>query len=204
MKLYFMPGACSLASRIALTEVGATFETEAVDGTTKKTDSGVDFLTVNPKGYVPALALESGETLTEGASILQFIADTHPQSGLAPALGTVARARLQEHLNYTASELHKAFKPLFTPDATEEEKEAGRTAVAGKFDYIETLLADGRDYLLGRDFSVADSYLFVVSNWANFTGINLARWPHLTRFIDRVSARPSVQAAMQAEGLLAA
>lgn len=204
MKLYFMPGACSLASRIALTEAGARFETEKVDGATKITETGADFRDVNPKGYVPALALDSGDVLTEGASVLQFIADTHPQSGLAPTAGTVARARLQEHLNYTASELHKAFKPFFTDGTSAAEKQAGQEAVSAKFDYVESLLADGRAYLLGDQFTVADSYLFVVSNWANFVGIGTESWPNLTRFLARVSERPSVQSAMRDEGLLAA
>ena len=201
MKLYYKPGACSLATHIVLHEAGETFDIEEVDTEAGRTKSGGDFIAINPKGYVPALELASGEVLSEGAAILQYIADQHPESDLAPKAGTIARARLQEYLNYTASELHKAFGPFFSSTAGEADKQAAGKAVAQKFDYLNDLLSDGRTYLLGSGFSVADAYLFVVANWSNFTGIDLKSWPHVSAFVERVAARPAAQAALKAEGL---
>lgn len=204
MKLYYAPGACSLSPHISLREAGVSFDLEKVDTRTRRTESGVDYLSINPKGYVPALQLDGDEVLTEGAAVVQFIADRHPDAGLAPANGTLERARLQEHLNFIASELHKAFTPLFDPSAPEAAKQAAPAAVARRLDHVERLLADGRAYLLGERFSVADAYLFTVASWTGPTGIALDRWPKLASFVARVAARPSVQAAMRAEGLLAA
>lgn len=204
MKLYYAPGACSLSPHISLREAGAAFDLERVDTKTRKTQSGADYLGINPKGYVPALQLDGGEVLTEGAAVVQFIADRHPAAGLAPANGSLERARLQEHLNFIASELHKAFTPLFDPSAPEAAKQAAPAAVARRLDHVERLLADGRAYLLGERFSVADAYLFTVASWTGPTGIGLDRWPKLASFVARVAARPAVQAAMRAEGLLAA
>ena len=201
MKLYYKPGACSLATHIVLYEAGETFDIEEVDTEAGRTKSGGDFIAINPKGYVPALELASGEVLSEGAAILQYIADQHPESDLAPKAGTIARARLQEYLNYTASELHKAFGPFFSSTAGEADKQAAGKAVGQKFDYLNDLLSDGRTYLLGSGFSVADAYLFVVANWSNFTGIDLKSWPHVSAFVERVAARPAAQAALKAEGL---
>lgn len=201
MKLFYKPGACSLASHIILTEIGMVFDIEAVDTDAGTTATGRDYKTINAKGYVPALELNSGEILSEGAAILQYIADTNPRNRLAPELGTVARARLQEHLNYTSAELHKAFGPFFSNSVSDQDKENAKTKVAQKFDYLEVLFADGRTFLLGDDFSVADAYMFVVSNWANFVGIDLAGWPNLQAFVVRVAERPAAQAAMKAEGL---
>ena len=203
MKLYYAPGACSLASHITLREVGADFDLEKVDVRQKKTERGADFRAINPKGYVPALGLRNGEVLTEGAAILQFIADQHPKAGLAPAAGTLERARLQEQLNFIASELHKAFSPLFNPALTEAEKAAAKERVGQKLDLVETFLSDGRSHLLGDSFSVADAYLFTVVNWAGHTGIDLERWPHIAAFQQRIAAREAVQEAMKAEGLAA-
>ena len=202
MKLFYKPGACSLASHIVLHEVGATFESVEVDTDAGRTKQGEDFSKVNPKGYVPALQIDSGDVLTEGAAVLQYIADQYPQSGLAPASGTMARVRMQEYLNYVSSELHKAFGPFFSGSANEEDKKQAGGNVADKFDYVESLLSDGRAYLLGEDFSVADAYLFVVSNWSNFVGIDLNNWPNVAAFVDRVANRPASQAAMKAEGLI--
>jgi glutathione S-transferase len=202
MKLYNKPGACSLASHIVLIEVGATFDVDEVDTELGKTKSGLDYSDINPKGYVPALELDTGEVLTEGPSILQYIADQNPQSSLAPAVGTIARTRMQEYLNYTGAELHKAFGPFFSTTATDEDKEMAGANVAKKFDYLNALFGDGRTYLLGDNFSVADAYLFVVSNWSNFVGIDLKNWPNIAAFVDRVANRPAAQAAMKAEGLL--
>ncbi|WP_027257614.1 MULTISPECIES: glutathione transferase GstA [Leisingera] len=202
MKLYYKPGACPLASHIALYETGQSFEIEAVDTAAGRTASGADYRAINPKGYVPALGLDDGSVLTEGAAVLQYIADSNPKAGLAPEAGTLARARMQEQLNWIGTELHKAFGPLFRDGTSEAGKDAARTAVAGKFDLIEAQLEDGREWLVADRFSVADAYLFVVSNWANFTGIDLARWPRLAAFVSRIAARPSAQAAMRAEGLI--
>ncbi|OFX03024.1 MAG: glutathione transferase GstA [Alphaproteobacteria bacterium RIFCSPHIGHO2_12_FULL_66_14] len=204
MKLYYAPGACSLSPHISLREAGVPFDLERVDLASRKTASGEEFSKVNPKGYVPALRLDDGEVLTEGAVMVQFIADRYPAAGLAPANGTLERVRLQEHLNFIASELHKAFSPLFTPSTSEEAKRAAQANVARRLDYFEQLLGDGRLYLLGERFSVADAYLFTVANWTGPTGIGLAKWPNVAAFVARVAARPSVQAAMRAEGLIAA
>ncbi|MBY5978566.1 glutathione transferase GstA [Phaeobacter italicus] len=202
MKLYYKPGACPMASHIALYETGRPFEIEAVDTAAGRTEGGADYRAINPKGYVPALGLEDGGILTEGPAILQYIADSHPEAELAPAAGTLARARMQEQLNWIGTELHKAFGPLFRNGTSEAGEDAARTAVAGKFDLIEAQLADGREWLVEDKFSVADAYLFVVSNWANFTGINLSGWPNLAAFVSRSANRPSAQAAMRAEGLI--
>lgn len=202
MKLYYKPGACSLASHIALYETGAAFQIEAVDTDTGRTATGADFRAINPKGYVPALELAGGQILTEGAAVLQWIADQHPGAGLAPGAGTLDRARLQEVLNWISSELHKAFGPLFRAAATDEDRATARINVAAKFDRADDLLADGRDWLVAGRFTVADAYLFAVVNWANFTGIDLARWPALAAHVARVAARPSAQKAMTAEGLI--
>lgn len=201
MKLYYSPGACSMASHIVLNEIGRPFETERVDTRTKTTERGADFLSVNPKGKVPALA-HDGEVLTEGPAILQFVADGAEAETLAPKPGTLARARVNEMLTYTSSELHPAFGPLFNPAADEATKAAARKTVAAKLDWLEARLADGRAYLTGANFTIADAYAFVVANWANFTGIALDAWPRLSDYVARVAARPATQATLKAEGLI--
>jgi len=201
MKLYYAPGACSLSPHIVLRETASAFDLERVDTATKRTDSGEDYTRVNPMGYVPALKLDGGDVLTEGAAIVQYLADTRTEYGLAPAPGTVDRAHLQTHLNFVGSELHKAFGPFFDGQADEARKTAARTGVARRFDHVEALLADGRDYLMGAAFSVADAYLFTVASWAVPTGIGLDGWPRLAAYVARVRARPAVQAALAAEGL---
>lgn len=202
MKLYYKPGACSLASHIVLREVGADFELERVDTGAQKTESGADFTRINPKGYVPVLHLDDGQILTEGAAILQYLADRKPEARLAPPAGSLERARLQEHLNYTASELHKAFSPFFAPSVTDTEKEAAKAKVIKRMDYFESVFADGREYLLGDRFSVADAYFFVVANWTKPTGIGLDRWPKVAAHATRVMGREKVKEAMRAEGIL--
>lgn len=198
MKLYFKPGACSLASHIVLRELGVDFTLENVDTQTQRTESGIDYKTINPKGYVPALDTGS-EVLTEGAAILQYLAES---TALIPLTGTIERTRVQEHLNYIASELHKAFGPFFKASATDGQRAQAHETIARHFDYLESLLADGRAYLVGDVFTVADAYLFVVCSWAGVAGIDLKDWPPLKATWDRVRARPSVKAAMQAEGLV--
>lgn len=200
MKLFYKPGACSMASHIALLEIGQAFDMEAVDTAKGRTASGADFLQINPKGYVPALELETGEILTEGPAILQFLADRNDPANLAPKPGTMARARMLEMLTFTSSELHKAFGPLFRDGSSLEERAQARQAVAQKFDTVEKELKDGRLYVAGEQFSIADAYLFVVANWANFTEIDLARWPTLSKFVARIADRPTVKAAFQREG----
>jgi len=202
MKLYYKPGACSLASHIILKEIGNDFEIEGVDTEKQITESGDDFSRINPKGYVPVLRLDDGKTLTEGAAILQYLADQNPEAGLAPESGTLERARLQEHLNYTSTELHKAFGPFFSPEASDEEKQEAKNNVERKMDHFESIFDDGRNYLLGEKFSVADAYFFVVSSWAIPTGIGLDKWPRIADFSARVTDREKVQNAMRAEGLL--
>jgi len=202
VKLFNKPGACSLASHIILHEVGATFSLDEVDTQAGRTKSGRDFKQLNPKGYVPALELETGEVLTEGASILQYIADQHPNKQLAPVAGTISRARMQEYLNYTSSELHKAFGPLFSEDATAVQKAEAQENVEKKLDYMTTLLNEGQEYLVDNKFSVADAYMFVVLNWSNFVGIDLNKWPSVAAYVARIAARSAVKKAMQAEGLL--
>lgn len=201
MKLYYAPGACSMASHIALHETGLPFEIEKVDFATKKTAGGADFMQINPKGYVPAVRLDDGSILTEGAAVLQYIADQSPNSGLAPKPGTMARYRLQEWLTFIGTEIHKTFSPLFNKAAAEEVKTNARNLLTKRLGYVETQLAN-KPYLMGDSFSVADAYLFVVVNWSNFTGFDLSPFPRLREYMARVAARQTVQAAMKAEGLV--
>jgi glutathione S-transferase len=201
MQLYFAPGACSLASHITLRETGLPFELKRADTKTKKLEDGSDYFAVNSKGAVPALRLEDGQVLTEGPVILQYLADQKPETRLAPKAGTLERYRLQEWLNFITSEVHKGFSPLFNPTADPKVKEYSVQNLHKKFDWLNTQLA-GKQYLTGDTFTVADAYLFVVVNWSNFVGIDLAKWPALREFQARVAARPKVLEAMEAEGLL--
>jgi glutathione S-transferase len=202
VKLYIKPGACSMASHIILAEIGGDYAVEMVDTAKGETASGANYREINPKGKVPALEVD-GEVLTEGPAILQFLGDRAANFNLAPASGSMARARVNEVLNFTGTELHIAFGPLFNPASTDAQKEAARQVVAGKLDWLEGKLADGRAHLTGESFTIADAYAFVVTTWANFTGIALARWPHITAFMARVAARPAVQRVLKAEGLVA-
>lgn len=204
MKLYYIPGACSLASHIVLHETGASFDIEKVDSATHKTETGADFYQVHRKGYVPALQLDDGEVLTEGAAIMQYLADNSARTELSPAQGSIERARLQSQLNFVSAELHKSFTPLFKKDSTEDEKTAARKKVALRLDDVEAVLSDGRAFFLGTEFSIADAYLFTVSNWTNPTGLGLGERPNLVAYMGRMAERPSVQAAMRAEGLIKA
>lgn len=204
MKLFYTAGTCSLSPHIVLRELGLPFTLEAVDIKTKTTASGADFMKINHKGCVPALQLEDGEVLTEGSAIIQYLADKYAPGKLAPATGTVDRARLDGHLNFISSELHKAFAPLFNPTLTPEAREAALANLNRKLDMTEQTFTDGRDYLTGSEFSLADAYLFVVLSWAKFLGVDLVRQPNLVAFQQRVFARSAVQAAMTAEGLLQA
>lgn len=201
MKLYYKPGACSLASHIMLNEVGATFDIEAVDTVAGTTEAGRNYSEINANGYVPALEIEGGETISEGVAILQYIADNNAERAYSPAIGSLDRARLQQFLNYAAAELHKSWGPLFADNSTEAEKVAATAKVKRKFDYLETVLSDGRLFLVGNRFSAADAYTFVLVFWANFKDINLGDWPNLSDFVARIAARPAAKAAFEAEGL---
>jgi glutathione S-transferase len=203
MKLYYSPGSCSLSPHIVLREAGMDFQLERVDLKTKTTETGADFTAVNDKSAVPCLDLGNGEVLTEGAVIVQYIADQKPGSKLAPANGTLARARVQEWLNYIATEIHKSFTPLWRADAYGEQGvAAARAKLKSCFAYVDGRLAQAGPYLAGGDFTVADAYLFTVLNWAPLKGIALAEWPALSAYHALVAQRPAVRSAMIAEGLL--
>ncbi len=204
MKLYYSPGVCSQAVHIALLEAGIDHRIERVDLATKTTESGRDYGQINPLGYVPALELEDGETLLEAPAILQFVADLNPAAGLAPAAGTRERTRLQAQLNFIASELHKSFGPFFAPVKPEGALREQALAKLGKrFDALEAQLADGRDYVMGEGFTVADAYAFVVSSWAPAIGFDLGHRSRVRDFVSRVGARPKVREALRREGLAA-
>lgn len=201
MKLYYSPGVCSLSPHIVLNELGLDYELEKVDLKTKKTESGKDFNTINAKSAVPVLTLDNGEQLTEGTAIVQYLADMKPESGLAPKSGTFERVRLQEWLSYI-NEMHKTHAPIFHSDESgEQAKEVYLGKLKKMYSYISDRLA-GKQYLLGDQFTVADAYLFTITNWHNFIDLDLSPWPVLVAYQKRVAARPSVQAAMEAEGLL--
>ena len=203
MKLYYSPGACSLSPHIALLEAGLPYELVKVDLRTKKLENGDDYLKVNPKGQVPALALDSGEMVTEGPVIVQMIADQTATQGLAPKRDSAERYKLLEWLNFITSELHKNFSPLFQPAFNDEVKGFFKDRLMGKFKYVDSQLA-GHDYLLGKEFSVADGYLFTMLCWADRMNFDLSGLPNLTAYKARVAARPKVKDALTKEGLLKA
>jgi glutathione S-transferase len=203
MKLYYMPGACSLATHILLREAGAPVELDKV-GRDKKTESGADFLALNPKGYVPALQLPDGDILTENVVLHGYIADTFPAAKLAPAHGTKARLKQDELAVYISTEIHKNYGPLFNPAITPEARQDQIGKLTARYALIEKLLADGRTYLTGDTFTTVDAYLFTVTNWSNVLKIDLSAFPNVMAFQGRVAARPAVQAALVAEGLVKA
>jgi glutathione S-transferase len=200
MKLYYTTGACSLSPHIVLCELGLPHDLLKVELSTHLTADGQDYTAINAKGYVPALQLDDGQLLTEGPAIVQYLADLKPAAGLLPPAGTLERARVQEWLTFIGTELHKNFSPLFKPGASADWKAAALANIERRFGFIENALA-GRDYLTGGAFCVADAYLFTVVNWTRFVKIDLAPWPRLAAFHQRVLARPAVQAAMGSEGL---
>jgi glutathione S-transferase len=201
MKLYYSPGACSLSPHIVARELGLMLQLEKVDTQAKRTESGRDFWQINPKGYVPALELDSGEVLTEGPAIVQYLADLKPEKGLAAANGTPARYRLQEMLGYINSEIHKTYSPLFKSDTPEQTRAERKEYLRKRYALIEDILVK-QTWLLGDHFSVADAYLFTVTNWARHVDFDLSAFKALNAFQQRVAARPAVQAAMQEEGLI--
>ena len=201
MKLYYSPGACSLSPHIVLREAGISFEPVMTSTKTHKLQDGGDFYAINPRGYVPVLELDNGDRLTEGPAIVQYIADQVPDKKLAPPNGTFARSRLQEWLNFTTSEIHKTYSPLFSPAVPEEYKTMAKAKLADRYRWVDAQL-EGKSFLLGDAFSVADAYLFTVTNWARHVGIDISGFKNLGAFMARVAARPAVQEAMKAEGLL--
>lgn len=201
MKLFYSPGSCAMSPHIVLSEAGGPYALERVDLSTKMTEMGRPLKAINPQDAVPVLLLDGGETLTEGAAIVQYIADQRPESGLLPPPRTLARAQVQQWLNYIATEMHKAHVPLFKADYPQAAKDMARAAIKHSYDHVSAALAD-RPYLLGDDFTVADAYLFTIVNWHNFIGLDLSPWPVLVAYQARVSARPAVRKAMREEGLL--
>ncbi len=201
MKLFYSPGSCAMSPHIVLAETGLAYELDRVDLSTKTTESGQALKAINEQDAVPVLLLDNGETLTEGAAIVQYIADQYPAAGLLPAAGTLERARVQEWLNYIATEMHKAHVPLFKADYPAQSKEIALANVKKAYDFVSNKLGE-KPYLTGESFTVADAYLFTIVNWHNFIGLDLAPWPVLVAFQARVAARPAVQKAMREEGLL--
>jgi glutathione S-transferase len=203
MKLYYSPGACSLSPHIALLEAGLPYDLVKVDLRAKTLENGDDYLKVNPKGQVPALALDSGELVTEGPVIVQMIADKVAAKNLAPARDSAERYKLLEWLNFITSEVHKNFGPLFSPVLADDAKAFFKDRVMAKFKYIDSQLP-GRDYLMGKQFTVADGYLFTMLAWADRMKFDLSSMPNLLAYKDRVGARPKVQEALTKEGLMKA
>lgn len=201
MKLYYSPGACSLAPHIVLHEAAYVFDAEKVDIPNKKTVSGADYWQINPKGYVPALQTDDGTVLTEVGVILQYLADQKPAANLMPAAGTITRYHALEWINFVATEVHKSIGSLFNPAMTPEMKEVQKGYITRRLNALDKMIA-GKQYLMGDAFSVADAYLFTVLRWTGFHKIDLAPWPNIQAFSARVAARPKVQDALRAEGLL--
>ena len=201
MKLYYSPAACSLSPHIVAREAGVPIELVKVDLKAHTLEDGTDYTTINPKGSVPLLELDDGDRLSEGPAIVQYLADRNPAAGLAPAAGTMARYHLQEWLNFVTSELHKQYSPLFDAAVPAEYKETVKARLAQRLDWLSTKLA-GQDYLTGAQFSVADAYLFTVLSWNRWVGLDTAKWPVLEAYVARVGARPKVQEALKAEGLI--
>jgi glutathione S-transferase len=201
MKLYYSAGACSLSPHIALEESGLSYEAISAPTKTHKLPDGTDYYTINPLGYVPLLVLDDGRQLREGPAILQYIADQVPAKELAPASGTFERYKLQEWLNFIGTELHKGFSPLFTPGMPDEAKALAKARVTSRLQWVDGELAKSH-YVMGDSFSVADGYLFTVASWTKHVGIDISGLTHLSAFLARVGARPAVQGAMRAEGLI--
>ena len=201
MKLYYSPGACSLSPHIALHEAGLAHTPVLASTKSHKLQDGTDYYGINPLGYVPLLELDNGERLREGPAIVQYIADQVPDKKLAPANGTLERYRLQEWLTFIGTEVHKGFSPLFVPTTPEDYKPQVRERLLQRLTWVDGQLA-GKQYLMGDQFTVADGYLFTVTNWAAFVALDISCLKNLAAYRERVAARPAVQAAMKAEGLL--
>lgn len=201
MKLYYYPGACSMAVHIVLREASYPFDLVKVDLQKKQTERGEDFFKINPKGYVPAVQLDDGQVLTEDAVILQYLADHKPDAGLAPKPGTMERYRFLEWLNFIATEVHKTLGALFNPKITPEWKENQIALLGRRCDFLVQTLG-GKPFLMGDIFTAADAYLFTILGWTSLFKIDMSRWPVLRDYMARIAERPSVKAAMKAEGLI--
>ncbi len=201
MKLFYTPGACSMAIHIALNEAGVSYDLEKVDLETKKTETGADFMQINPKGYVPCLQLDNGEYLTEVGTLLQYVADNNPGANLLPAVGDDKRYRVLEACNYISTELHKNFGPLFNPAATDDDKKAAQETIGKRLDLLNDQLGAGGPLLTGEQFTIADAYLTTVLGWTQFIQMDLSPWPNIGAYAGQVMGRPAVQATMQEEGL---
>jgi glutathione S-transferase len=201
MKLYFSPGACSLSPHIVLREAGLHFDLDQVNLSTKKTAEGADYNEINPNGYVPALQLASGEVLTEGPAIVQYIADLVPEKHLVPVIGSLERYHLMSTLNFISTELHKTFGPLFKSTASEEVRSAALANLTKRLEYVNGQLAKS-PFFCGVQFSVADAYLFTVLSWSRHVQFDLSPWPAVVSYLERIAARPAVHAALVAEGLI--
>ncbi|MHB1544047.1 MAG: glutathione transferase GstA [Gammaproteobacteria bacterium] len=202
MKLYYSPGACSLSPHIVAREAGLSLVLERVDLKTKKTEKGLDFMTVNPKGYVPTLEMDDGAILTEGPVIVQYLGDRKPDSGLVPPAGTPERYRLQEWLNFVSTELHKQYSPLFNPALPAEIKKIFAGNLERRYGFVAKTL-ENEPFLMGARFTAADAYLFTVTNWAKTVQFDLSKWPAIIDYQKRIASRPAVQQAFAAEGLKA-
>jgi glutathione S-transferase len=200
MKLFYMPGACSLAPHIVANEAGIPLDLVKVDGKTKKTETEQNYLATNPNGYVPALVLDNGETLTEASVVVQYLADRKPGSGLMPAAGEMARYRVQQWLAFIATELHKTFSPFFKPGTPEETKTANRQHLARRLGHVDASL-DGKTFLMGGTFTAADAYLWTILGWAKAVGLDLSPFANVQKFMATVAARPAVVRSLQEEGL---
>ena len=201
MKLYYSPGACSLSPHIVLHESGLPFQPVMASTKTHKLADGTDYYTINPLGYVPLLELDDGQRLHEGPAIVQYIGDKVPEKKLVPPAGTMERYRAIEWLNFVSTEVHKQFSPLFNPAMPEEAKALFRAKILDRLKWVDAQL-EGRDYLMGNSFTVPDAYLFVVTGWGKFVGVDISGLKNLSAFMARMAARPAVQAALKAEGLL--
>ncbi|HUB08452.1 MAG TPA: glutathione transferase GstA [Myxococcales bacterium] len=199
MRLFYVPGACSLSPHIAVRELGLPVQLERVDRQTKKsTPSGLDYKALNPKGYVPGLQLDDGQMLTEGVAIVQYLADQAPEKRLAPAAGTLERYRLQEWLNFIATELHKGVSPLFNPKLPDDLRKTFKDRVLDRLGLVEKTL-EKQPFLMGQQFTVADCYLYVILSWSPRVGLDLTAFPSIKAYFDRLTERPSVKAALQEE-----
>jgi len=201
MKLYYLSGACSLASNVALRDAGLKFELVKVDRRTKRTADGLDFNEVNPKGYVPALRLDNGEVLTENVAVLQYIADRNPAAKLAPPAGTMERYRLMEWLSFINSEVHKQFSPLFRQELPEDTRQYARNILSARLEYLQRTMGS-KSFLMGEQYTVADPYLFTVLSWGAHVDFDIGKWPQLKRYVERIGERPNVIEARAAERLV--
>ncbi|MEQ1528006.1 MAG: glutathione transferase GstA [Methylococcales bacterium] len=201
MKLYYSPGACSLSAHIVACEAALPLDLVKVDLKSKQTETGADFLQINPNGYVPALVLDDGNKLTEVPAIVQYLADQAPDKKLAPAPGLFERYHLQQWLNFISTEIHKSFSPLFDASAPQAAKDSAIAKLGVRLGRVAVQLSE-QSFLLGEEFSVADAYLFVTLSWGSYVNFDIGQWPELARYVEKISARPAVQKAMREEGLI--